>query len=124
MRDIMENYFGKLGATQEQALARAVPMVDGLIKAQDDGEYELFCSFFEDAIKEAVTPEDFANNCQQILETMGTVVEKEFITSLKRNGRPALVFKMKYSNTDEDFLVTITFNDELTPAKAEGIWIS
>jgi len=120
----MENYFGKLGATQEQALQRAVPMVEGLLKAQDDGEYELFCSFFEEAIKEAVTPDAFTNNRQQILETMGSVVEIEFITSLKRNGRPALVFKTKYSDTDEDFLVTITFNDELIPAKAEGIWIS
>lgn len=120
----MENYFGKLGATEEQALVRAIPIVTGLLKAQDDGDYELFCSFFEESIKEGVTPDAFVNNRQQILETMGTVVEKQFIASLKRNGRPALVFKTKYSDTDEDFLVTITFNDELTPAKAEGIWIS
>ncbi len=120
----MQNNFGKLGTTQEEALTKATPVVEGILKAQDAGDYEGFCSFFEGALKQNITKEDFLKNQQNIQNSMGTLEEKVFVTSLLRDGLIGLVYKCKFSNSEDDFMVTITINDKSDPIKATGIWIS
>jgi len=120
----MENYFGKLGGTQEEALAKAEPIVAGILKAQDEGDYEAFCSFFEGPLAQNVSKADFQKNQQHIVSTMGTLKEKMFVTSMKRADLIGLVYKCKFTETDDDFMVTITINDNSDPIKSTGIWIS
>ncbi len=120
----MENYFGKLGTDPVAALAKATPIVDGILKAQDDADYETFCSFFEGALKQNITKPDFEKNAAQIHKTMGKLKEKQFVTSMKRQGLLGLVYKCKFTGTDDDFIITITLNDSSDPLMATGIWIS
>lgn len=120
----MENYFGKLGTTQEEALKKVTPIIEGILKAQDDVNYDDFCSFFEDALKEKITPEMFVTNQQNMIANMGKIADTEFVTSLKRAGMIGLVYKAKFTNNEDDFVITITINDETEPLKATGIWIS
>jgi len=120
----MENYFGKLGNTQEEALTKAEPIVDGILKAQDNGDFDAFCSYFEGALKQNITAQDFQKNQQNIQNSMGNLRAKTFVTSLKRDGLLGLVFKCKFSKSEDDFMVTITLNDSADPLKATGIWIS
>ncbi|NVJ90707.1 MAG: hypothetical protein HWE34_03565 [Methylocystaceae bacterium] len=121
---MMENNFGKLGNTQEEALATVEPMVSGILKAQDDGDYNAFCSFFEDGLREQITEQDFMNNQQSIQSTMGNLAEKEFLTTLQRNGMVGLLYKCRFDGSKDDFIVTITIDDKKEPLKASGIWIS
>lgn len=120
----MDNYFGKLGTDPVVAMAKATPIVEGILKAQDDGDYEAFCSFFEGPLAQNVTKEDFHKNQQNIQQTMGKLKEKKFVTSMKRQGLLGLVYKCKFTGTDDDFIITITLNDSSDPLKATGIWIS
>lgn len=120
----MENNFGKLGANQIEALQKAQPIVDGILKAQDEGDYDTFCSYFEGALKQNITKEDFHKNQQNIANSMGKVIKTHFVTSLKRAGLVGLVYKCKFSKSDDDFMVTITINDNSDPLMATGIWIS
>jgi len=120
----MENYFGDLGTSQEEALKAVAEIIDGILKAQDDGDYEAFCSYFEPTLREKITAEAFSANQVQIQASMGKLLEKEFVTSLKRDGLIGLVYKTKFSETDDDFMVTITLNDKVSPVIATGIWIS
>lgn len=120
----MDNYFGKLGNDQIEALQKAEPIVSGILKAQDEGDYDGFCSFFEGALKQNITKEDFLNNQQNILKTMGKLHSKKFLCSLKRDGLIGLVYKARFDRNDDDFMVTITLNDKSDPVMATGIWIS
>jgi hypothetical protein len=120
----MENHFGKLGNDQIQALQKAQPIVNGILKAQDDGDYDAFCAYFEGPLKQNITRDDFHKNQQNIANSMGHVIKTHFVTSLKRTGLVGLVYKCKFSKSDDDFMVTITFNDTVNPPMATGIWIS
>ena len=119
----MENNFGKLG-TQEEALAKVAPIVDGILQAQDDADYEKFCSFFEGALKQNITKGDFEQNANQIHSKMGKLKEKAFVTSMVRSTLIGFVYKCKFDGSPDDFLVTITINDNSDPLMATGIWIS
>ena len=119
----METYFGKLGANQVEALAKVGPVVTSILKAQDEGDYEGFCSSFEATIKNNITEADFLQNQQNIVNSMGVLAEKEFLTTMKRDQLIGFIYKMRFSKSDNDFIVTITFLDEEKP-KASGIWIS
>ncbi|SCA57374.1 conserved hypothetical protein [Candidatus Terasakiella magnetica] len=119
----MENYFGKLGTSQEEALTRVTPIVDSILKAQDEGDYEGFCASFEAALKNNITKDDFLRNQQNIVKTMGTLAKKEFLTTIHRDGQIGFIYKARFSVSENDFIITITFNDEDKP-KACGIWIS
>lgn len=120
----MENYFGKLGKDQIEALSKASPIVDGILKAQDDADYEGFCAFFEGPLAQNVTKSDFLKNQQHIAQSMGKLVDKKFVTSIKRGDLVGLVYKCRFNGSEDDFMITITLNDSSDPLKATGIWIS
>lgn len=120
----MEHYFGALGKDPIEALAKVTPLVDAIMKAQDEGDYDAFVANFEDAMKEAVSKSDFEANSAQIKSTMGALKEHNFVCTLKRQGMLALVYKCIFDGSEDDFLITITVNDQTQPVKAAGIWIS
>lgn len=121
---MIENNFGQLGATQDEALAKVEPMIDGILKAQDDIDYDAFCSFFEGGLRTQITKPDFEKNAQNIQQTMGKLKEKQFLTTLNRQGMIALIYKCRFDGSDDDFTITFTINDKLDDLKASGIWIS
>lgn len=121
---MIENNFGKLGATQVEALAKAEPLIDAILKAQDDIDYEAFCANFEDGLRTNITQNDFEQNARNIQATMGKLKEKNFLTTLTRQGMIGLVYKCKFDASPDDFILTFTLNDQDAPLKASGIWIS
>lgn len=121
---MIENNFGKLGATQIEALAKAEPLVDAILKAQDEVDYEAFCANFEGGMRTNITKSDFEQNAQHILSTMGKIKEKKFLTTLNRQGMIGLIYKCKFDGSPDDFIITFTLNDQVEPLKASGIWIS
>ncbi|WP_135080251.1 DUF3887 domain-containing protein [Terasakiella sp. SH-1] len=119
----METYFGKLGNNEKEALTRVSPIVDSILKAQDEGDYDGFCASFEATLKDNITKDDFLRNQKNIGKTMGTLAEKHFLTTIHRDGRIGFIYKARFTKSKNDFIITITFNDEEKP-KASGIWIS
>ncbi len=121
---MIKDNFGKLGKTQEEALAKIEPVLDAILKAQDEIDYEGFCASFEDGLRAKITKQDFESNAQSIQSTMGKLKEKQFLTTLTRKGMVGLIYKCKFEDTDDDFTITFTINDQVDPPKASGIWIS
>ena len=117
------NFFGTFGSTDTEALQVLMPIVDRALHAHQVGDYrEYLCEITSD-LAEKVTEEGFIRAYQNLAPQLGTIQSKSFLASLRRGENPMLVFSAKFSGTEDDILINVTFRSGSEPPLIEWLWI-
>ncbi|MBV1914011.1 MAG: hypothetical protein KUG72_01415 [Pseudomonadales bacterium] len=117
------NFFGSFGNTKEEAIAKLMPVADQIIAAHQDGNYSAFKSVITDDLSGKVDEDSFETAYRQIGLELGALISKQLLGCFRREGNPLLLFAAKYSKTEDDVLIHVSFANGSSPPKIDWIWI-
>lgn len=117
------NYFGSFGNNKNLALERLLPRVEEILKVHEQNDYDGFGKLITPELANKVTREVFTLANQEMRPNLGTLVSMSYLAAFNRNEDPMLLFCAKYSGTEDDILVTVTFKNNSEPALIDHIWI-
>ena len=90
--------------TEENAEALGQPILDSVLKAHAESDYELLTKFFSKDLKGVLTEETFREAIQNELSTYGKVSSTTYLGHLNRKGELQLLWKVSYAKGKEDIL--------------------
>ena len=117
------NFFGTFGTTDTEALQVLMPIVDRAMHAHQVGDYSEYSRVITSDLAEKVTEEGFRRAYQDLAPQFGTMQSRLFLASLRRGDNPILVFSAKFSATEDDILVSVTFRNGSQPPLIAWLWI-
>ena len=116
-------FYGSFGVTKEDALKVLMPVADQIIDAHQNGDYSAFKAVITKDLSSKVDEDSFETAYKQIGFELGNLVSKNLLGCFRRDGNPLLLFSAKYSNTKDDVLVHVLFENGSNPPKIDWIWI-
>lgn len=119
----MNSYFKPFGSNKEEALTNLLPLVNVVIDAHVEGDYEKFSSVCSKRFLSQVTKDNFDRANQHFQPQMGAIIAKTLLTAIKQRGQTVLVYVAKFSNTEDDVLIRIALCKENDEAKIDWIVI-
>ena len=119
----MNSYFKQFGSNKEEALNNLLPLVNLVIDAHVEGDYEKFGSVCSKRFLSQVTKDNFDRANQHFQPQMGAIIAKTLLTAIKQRGQTVLVYVAKFSNTEDDVLIRIALCKENDQAKIDWIVI-
>ncbi|WP_448546475.1 hypothetical protein [Thalassotalea fusca] len=117
------DYFGSFATTSENALKLLTPVVDKALVAHQEGNYRDYAAIITNELAEKVTEESFARAHKEIAPQLGKLQSKSFLAALKRDTNPMLLYSAKYSGTEDDILINVTFKNGTHPPQIDWLWI-
>ncbi len=99
-------------------------LTEGYLKAQNERDFQLFKSLFDDAVHDEVKKKKFYKSQALIQEESGNITSVHFISTLKKDGKIWLLFKTCFDASLDEYLLTFVINEDETKPKALGIWLS
>ncbi len=117
------NYFGTFGETDKEALQLLMPVIDRALHAHRVGNYQEFVSVITSDLARKITEEGFMKAHHEIAPQLGTLQSKCFLASLQRGKNPMFLFSAKYSGTEDDVLINVTFKSGTEPPLIDWLWI-
>jgi len=96
------------------------PLVKTMISCHDDGDFDKLSTLMDPAMMEAedafFTKEKFEEVSQAMRQDIGVTKAIEYMGRLKKMGSIHTLWKVQYSNTDEEILWQVSLNlDEQNP---------
>ncbi|QWU99777.1 hypothetical protein [Francisella salimarina] len=117
------NFFGTFGTTDKEALDLLIPVVDRALYAHQVGDYQEYLSIITSDLAAKVTEKSFMKVHREVAPQLGTLQSKKFLVSLRRDQNPMLLFSAKFSGTEDDVVINVTFKSGTVPPLIEWLWI-
>lgn len=122
MQDISMSYFGCYGKKSE-ALPLLAPVVGKALHAHQTGNYAAYRAVITDNLAAMVSEEAFVQAYKEVSPLLGQMKSKKFLSSLRRGEDPVLLYKAKFTRTDDDILIQVTFKNHSQPPLIDRLWI-
>lgn len=117
------NYFGSYGPDQHHALSQLTPLVEQAIHCHEIGDYDTYLTVITPSLAQQLTREGFAKAHREVAPLLGQCQSITFIAALKRSDNPMLLFRAKYSHSQDDILINATIKNQSLPPRIEWFWI-
>lgn len=117
------NYFGTFGSTESEALRLLMPVVDRALHAHQIGNYQEYFSVITSDLAAKVTEKGFLQAHREVAPQLGILQSKSFLASLRRDENIMLLFSAKFSGTEDDIVINVTFKNGTEPPLIEWLWI-
>lgn len=113
---------------KETDVSFAGPMLDNILTALKDGDFEAFSKDFGPDMKAAMTDKDFAELKEQLDTKVGEYESREFLAALnlEENGKKytRVVYNAKYTVEKGTVVITVVFGGEEGAKTVEGLFFS
>jgi hypothetical protein len=110
------------GETAEPEYANQ--MTESALQGVNDSDYAKFTEYFSPATKIILTETTFYITCQQVKDTIGDYIDKEFWKTGTEEGYTAVYYKARFSDEPEDVLVRVYFEERSGEMYISGFWLS
>ncbi|NVK21806.1 MAG: hypothetical protein HWD86_04765 [Kangiellaceae bacterium] len=117
------NFFGTFGLTDKEALQLLLPVVDTALHAHQTGNYQEYLSVITNELARKVSEEGFLKAHRELAPQLGTLQSKSFLASLRRGKNPMMLFSAKFSGTEDDIVINVTFKSGTEPPLIDWLWI-
>ena len=117
------HYFGFLGSEPTQALESVEPILDDLLAAHEKVNYEQFAGHLQQSVREKMQQQQFQQAATETNKRLGRFLRREFLGGLRRDGRPMLLWAAKFSNSDNDILISLILAQEDDRTAVHWFWL-
>ena len=101
-----------INQSDEEILKIANPIMDSLMDASTNNDYERHIRDFSDRIKENFKQEEFQRQCEDYRSKWGVFIARNFIGTTKHKNFINVYWKQQFSNTDDEFLAILTLSQK------------
>ncbi len=116
-------YFGFLGNNQEQVLNRVNPILDNILEAHEKKKYDLFIRNLQQEMREKISEKQFHLAAKETHKRLGQYQNRQFLAGLRRDDRPMLVWKAKFSRSENDILMTLVLDQQDSEVVVNWFWV-
>lgn len=113
---------------KEADVPYANDMAENLLQGLNQNDYAMFSRDFSDTMKTAIDETAFAAMVEQLSAAIGTYESKTFYQAAdsKQNDvvYTIVVYKAKYTDEEDDVLVTVTFSGEDDNKVVDGLFFN
>lgn len=97
-----------LELSDEEVVRIAEPMMDDIMLGVSRRDYRLHSTNFSVNLKSLITPERFADDCDQRERDWGLPGERELTTIFRKHKSFSLIWLQHYTRTDEQVIALTT----------------
>ena len=99
-------------------------IVESTIRAIDNGDYDAYLRYFSPETQSLITEADFNTNVQLLKDLYGDYVGKEFWSTAPENGYIGVHYKVTYSETTEELILSAYFEEIEGEMYLTGFWLA
>ncbi|MEO1685387.1 MAG: hypothetical protein AAFS06_19275 [Cyanobacteria bacterium J06631_12] len=98
--------------SDSEILKVANPIMNNLMEASTDIDFEKHTKDFSDRIKKNFTKEDFQKQCQGYQSKLGIFADREFMGTTRHDKLVNVYWKQRLSKTEDEFLATLSLSQQ------------
>lgn len=102
--------------------AVAEPILETVLKGLNEGEYEVYCQYFDDTLKRVVSPKNFAQVRGNILKSIGDYESRSYLGYLEKGKTTVVLWKGKFAKSTDDVLIKLVLSRQEDQIKVSGLW--
>lgn len=102
----------------------ADPMTENTLKSMSDKDYQNFIGNLGPKMTELVSESYFNDNLYPMINIIGQYESMEFAKVTEKNNYIVVIYIAKFSNEEDDVIVTISFTEDLENPKIEGLFLN
>jgi hypothetical protein len=102
--------------------AVAEPILETVLKGLNEGEYEVYCQYFDDTLKRVVSPKNFAQVRGNILKSIGDYESRSYLGYLEKGKTTVVLWKGKFAKSTDDVLIKLVLSRQGDQIKVSGLW--
>ncbi|WP_419798883.1 MAG: hypothetical protein ACNI26_04230 [Terasakiella sp.] len=99
-------------------------LIAAIVLSQNTLDPDLFISLFDAPLRNSINPEEIREFQQDLQREFGQMHPPKFLATLSKNGNPWLLYTVRFSTSQSDFLLSILLTDTSTSPHALAIHIS
>ena len=93
--------------SDEEIMGKVTPIMDNLMDASTEIDYEKHVRDFSDNMKSIVTKEELEKQCKAYQATLGVFTKRELVGIFRKKGDVRVFWKQWYSKSDDEFLAFV-----------------
>jgi len=99
-------------------------LISAIVLSQNTLDSDLFISLFAPQLRDSVHPEKIREFQLDLQQEFGQMQCPVPLATLSKNGAPWLLYTVRFSASQNDFLLSILLKDTSSPPRALAIHIS
>jgi hypothetical protein len=111
-----------IGQNNPQVQAVANPILDGVLKGLQEGDYGLYSQNFDDTLKDMISKKKFLRTRSKILKSIGSYESRSYLGYLQKGKTTVVLWKGKFSNSADDVLIKLVVSRRGDQTKVLGLW--
>ena len=98
--------------SDKEILKIANPIMDNLMEASTNNDFERHIRDFSDRIKEKYKQEEFERQCEDYRSKWGAFTDREFVGTTKHKNFINIYWQQRFSKTDDEFMAVLTLSQK------------
>jgi hypothetical protein len=111
-----------VGQDNREVQAVADPMLDTVLKGLNEGEYEVYCQYFNDTMKRVISPKNFSQIRGNILRSIGDYESRSYLGYLEKSNSTVVLWKGRFAKSADDVLIKLVLSRQGDQIKVSGLW--
>jgi hypothetical protein len=111
-----------IGQNNPEVQAVANPILDGVLKGLQDGDYDLYSQNFDDTLKDVISKKKFLRVRNSISKSIGTYESRRYLGYLQKGKTTVVLWKGKFTNSADDVLIKLVLSRRGDQTKVLGLW--
>ena len=113
-----------LKETEQKVQAIADPIIDNILQAMKKGDYGAFTRDFERGLKQKLDSTLFESRREEYKKKIGEYGSRTYLGSLDQGGMTVILWKSRFSGTDDDVLLKLFLSKEGDRILVKGFHIN
>lgn len=110
--------------SDEEIMAIADPIMDNLMQASTDVDYERHVRDFSPRLREIVTKENLERQCREYQSELGYFSKREFVGIFRRRSDVRIFWRQWYTKSDDEFIAFIHLIDNTGKPEVANVSVS
>lgn len=112
----------RIGQTDAAVQAVAEPVLDAVLAGFNQGNYQVYSQYFDDTLKEAISPKKFQEVRSHILKSLGAYKSRTYLGFVQKNQTTVVLWKGVFDQTDDDVLIKLVVSRRGERNLVLGLW--
>jgi len=111
-----------VGQNDQEVQKVAEAILDSVLAGFNEGNYEKYAQYFDDTLKESISPKKFQQTRSNILNTMGRYQSRTYLGFLNQNRMTVVLWKGVFDKSEGDVLIKLVLSKRQNRTVVTGLW--
>jgi len=111
-----------VGKDNPQVEAVAEPILAGVLKGFNDGDYDVYAKNFDATLKDVISPKKFQQTRSDILKKIGACQSSSYLGYLIKGKTTVVLWKGRFTQSADDVLIKLVLSRRGDQTKVLGLW--